>query len=109
MSSSSQVDAVKRKLVGSLNKQAVDHAVEAYGYDREKVEEVLVLCGGSQHEMSQRWNAFRRTPEQVMKDAASHDNFELDEFIAYVRDQKQQEKASVRPKRRQRRKRGRRR
>jgi phosphoglycolate phosphatase-like HAD superfamily hydrolase len=105
---SDQVSAVRRKLVGSLNKKAIDHAVTAYGYDRDTLEEILVLCGGSAEEMSKRWNAFNRTPEQVMNDATKT-QFELEQFLAYVRDELAKEKqqaTNVRP-RRKRRKRGR--
>lgn len=105
-----QVAAVKRALVASLNKAAIDHAVSSYGYDRETIEEILVLCGGSAEEMSRRWNAFNRTPEQVMNDAAKT-QFDLEQFLAYVRDEiaKEKQQANVKPRRQRKRKRGRRR
>lgn len=110
-----QVAAVKRALVGSLNKAAIDHAVESYGYSRETLEEILVLCGGETDEMSRRWNAFNRTPEQRAQDADPRSQFELEQFLAYVRDEvakeKQQSHAKTKrkPKRKPQRKRGRRR
>jgi len=102
---------VKRKLVGSLNKAAVDHAVTSYGYARETVEEILVLCGGKPEEMSRRWNAFNTTPEQVQADADPRSEFQLEQFLAYVRDQLAKEKQQANDKRRRktRTKRGRRR
>lgn len=101
-----QVAAVRRKLVGSLNKAAIDHAVENYGYSRETLEEILVLCGGSPEEMSRRWNAFNRTPEQVVNDA-TRTQFELEQFAAYVRDQiaKEKQQADEQPTRKRRRRR----
>lgn len=108
---SEQVAAVKRKLVGSLNKAAIDHAVESYGYERETLEEILVLCGTAE-EMSRRWNAFNATPEQRAADADQRTQFELEVFLAYVRDtiakEKQQAHAKRIPRTKQR-KRGRRR
>lgn len=93
-----QVQAVRRKLVASLNKDAIDAAVEAFGYDRAKIEEILVLCGGAD-ELNRRWNAFRRTPAQEAKDA-THSAFELEEFITYLREQVAKEQQHGRKKKR---------
>lgn len=97
----SQVDAVRRKLMGAVYKSAIDHAVDSYGYSREKLEEVLVLCGTGD-KIAKRWNAFCCTPEQVARDADARkrDDFELDEFIAFVRAEVEKEKQHGRTTRR---------
>lgn len=109
---SDRVAAVKRALVGSLNKAAIDHAVASYGYERETLEEILVLCGGRAEEMSRRWNAFNSTPQEQANDADPRTQFALERFLAHVRDtieeEKQQQAHATRTTTR-RRKRGRRR
>lgn len=88
------VAAVKRKLMGSLHKAAVDDAVGKYGYRRETIEELLVLCGTPEG-VAKRWHEFNRTPEQKMADALNS-KFDLETFVAYVRDRIQEEKQQAR-------------
>lgn len=95
-----RVDAVRRKLVGSVHRAAIDHAVDRYGMDRAHLEEVLVLCGGDAAEVRRMWELWNERVSQH----ATVTEFDLPGFIAFIR--RQQLMAQVRPDRRKRRRRG---
>ena len=78
----SQVDAVRRKLVASLNKQAIDMAVDAHGFERSLIEDVLVLCGNSQEKVAQQWTNWRATLTEAENDSNALD---LQEFVDFLR------------------------
>jgi len=78
----SQVDAVRRKLIGALNKPAIDMAVDAHGFDRSLIEDVLVLCDNSQEKVAQQWARWRASLTEAENDSNALD---LQEFVDFLR------------------------
>lgn len=94
--------------MASVHKAAVDDAVDR-GFDRDLIEEALVLCGGDAEVMRTHWNRWTAARED---DDTSFDRapFHLAEFVAHLRDALANEKKEQQHGRKQRRrKRGRRR
>lgn len=78
---SDQVDVVRRKLMTSIHKPAIEHAVDS-GFDRDHIEEIMVLCGGMQETVVRMWTAFNEQPSQQ-----DRDEFDLAEFIEFIKEQ----------------------
>lgn len=76
---SQQVDVVRRKLMASLHKPVIEHAVDR-GFDRTSIEEVMVLCGGDQATVERMWKAFNEQPSQQ-----DEDMFDLAEFVEFIK------------------------
>lgn len=79
--SAQQVDDVRRKLMSSIHKPVIDHAVER-GFDRAEIEDVLQLCGGKQERVARMWKAFNEQPSQQ-----DNEMFELAKFVEFIKEQ----------------------
>lgn len=78
-----QLDAVRRKMVASIHKPVIQHAVES-GFDRNLVEEILVLCGGDKETVVRMWAAFKAQTWQQ-----DEEQFDLAEFVEFIKAQQQ--------------------
>lgn len=96
-----QVHAVRRAMVASLNKPAIDAAV-AEGFDRALIEEALVLCGGDPEVMRRHWNDFWNDDAYSIGErrVSARTPFDLEAFVAHLRDAIAKEKQHAQPRRR---------